>query len=192
MYPDLNVVTLEDTKALTPKVYTYGDDDYRYMWSRLSLNERLVLTAISGLLYGDPLGRIEAATIEGWLVETDYPMDITSINAALRSLEYREIVQATADGLRLTAEMLQTWLLENARLSERAAPIHTPDADVATPAYAGGRVETARRPRLFSLLAVAAIIGIIIAAIILVVLSNTPAGETFVDPQPTVTLAVGE
>jgi hypothetical protein len=192
MYPDLNVVTLEDTKALTPKVYTYGDDDYRYMWSRLSLNERLVLTAISGLLYGDPLGRIEAATIEGWLVETDYPMDITSINAALRSLEYREIVQATADGLRLTAEMLQTWLLENARLSERAAPIHTPDADVATPAYAGGRVETARRPRLFSLLAVAAIIGIILAAIILVVLSNTPAGETFVDPQPTVTLAVGE
>lgn len=191
LYPDLNVVTLEDIKALTPKVYSYGEDDYRHLWGRLSLNERLVLTASSGLLYDDPLGHIDAAAIEGWLVETDYPMDITSINAALRSLEYREVVQATAEGLTLTAEMLQTWLLENARLGERAAPVQTAAA-VSAPPTKGDKPEPSRRPRLLSLIAVAAIIGIILAAIALVVLSNTPAGEVADNPQPTVTLADGQ
>ena len=191
LYPDLNVVTLEDIKELTPKVYNYGEDDYRYLWSRLSLNERLVLTAISGLLYDDPLRRIEAAAIEGWLVETDYPMDITSINAALRSLEYREIVQATAEGLTLTAEMLQTWLLENARLGERAAPVEAAPMPSAA-SYTSGKSEAPRRSRPIPLVAVAAIIGVILIVIVLVALSNTPSGETTVDPQPTVTLAEGQ
>jgi hypothetical protein len=42
------------------------------------------------------------------------------------------------------------------------------------------------------LLAVAAIIGILVAAIILVVISSTPSGDTVLNPQPTVTLADGE
>jgi hypothetical protein len=192
LYPDLNVVTLEDIKELTPKVYSYGEDDFRHLWGRLSLNERLVLTAISGLLYGDPLRRMDAAAIESWLVDTDYPMDITSINAALRSLEYREVVQATAEGLSLTAEMLQAWLLENARLGERAAPVQA--APIAsTASYTSARKsEAPRRSSPVPLVAVAAIIGVILIVIVLVVLSNSPVGETPVDPQPTFTLADGQ
>jgi hypothetical protein len=192
VYPDLNVVTLEDVKALTIKVYAYGEDDYRYLWSRLTLNERLVLTSMSGLLYNDPLGRIDTSALESWLVETDYPMDVTSINAALRSLEYREIVLASGDGLTLNAGMLQTWLLDNARLNDRATPLKAPSGGVvAPPATWSDDDVPRRRPRLLSLLAIAAIIGIILAAIILVILSNTPVGNIILNPQPTVTLAGG-
>lgn len=195
VYPDLNVVTLDDVKSLTPKVYAYGEDDYRHLWSRLSLNERLVLTAISGLLYNDHLRRIDAGAIEGWLVETDYPMDVTSINASLRSLEYREVVMPTAAGLTLSAGMLQTWLLENARLNERANSLQAANAGVMAPPATWSHEDDEplrRRPRLLSLLAIAAIIGVILAAVILVILSNTPIGETILNPQPTVTLLFGE
>lgn len=190
LYPDLNVVTLDDIKELTPKVYSYGEDDFRHLWSRLSLNERLVLTAMSGLLYDDPLRHIDAAAIESWLVETDYPMDITSINAALRSLEYREIVQATPEGLALTAEMLQAWLLENARLGERATS--APAASSTASSTTARKPEAPRRSSSLPLVAVAAIIGIVLIVIVLVVLSNSPTGETAVNPQPTVTLAEGQ
>lgn len=193
LYPELNVVTLDDVKSLTPKIYAYGEDDYRYLWSRLTLNERLVLTAISGLLYADPIGRLDSSAIEDWLVETDYPMDVTSINAALRSLEYREIVRTTAAGLTLSASMLQTWLLENARLNDRAAPLKTPNAGVIAPPATWNEDDEPprRRPALLTLLAVAVIIGIILAAIILVILSNTPVGDVILNPQPTVTLSFG-
>ncbi len=125
--PELNVFTLEDVKAVTPAVYLYNEADYRDRWERLSANERTVLTAISGRLYDDPLGRIDAAAIQAWLVDTDFPIDITTINATLRSLEYREILQPTPNGITLSADLMQTWLLENARLgvtlSRAPAPI---------------------------------------------------------------------
>ena len=125
--PELNVFTLEDVKAVTPAVYLYNEADYRDRWERLTANERTVLTAISGRLYDDPLGRIDAAAIQAWLVDTDFPIDITAINATLRSLEYREILQPTPDGIALSADLMQSWLLENARLgvnlSRAPAPI---------------------------------------------------------------------
>lgn len=193
LQPEINVVTTADIQAMTPKIYSYAEDDYRYLWSRLTLNERLVLTAISGLVYNDPLGRVDPASIEAWLVETDYPMDVTSINAALRSLEYREVVQPAPDGLRLSADMLQTWLLENARLNERAAPLQAPNTGVSAPppTWNDDAPPSRRRPRLLTLLAAAVIIGIILAAIVLVVISNTPIGENLLNPPPTVTLVDG-
>ncbi len=125
--PELNVFTLEDVKAVTPSVYLYNEADYRDRWERLTDNERTVLTAISRRLYDDPLGRIDAATLQAWLVDTDFPLDLTAINATLRSLEYGEILQPTPTGIALTADLMQSWLLENARLgvtlSRAPAPI---------------------------------------------------------------------
>ncbi len=117
--PELNVFTLEDVKAVTPSIYLYNEADYHDLWERLTSNEQLVMTAISGLLYDDPIGRIDAAALQGWLVDTDYPLDITAINATLRSLEYHEILQPTPNGISLSADLMQTWLLENARLGAR-------------------------------------------------------------------------
>ena len=90
--------TLEDVKALTSTIYLYNEADYRVLWDHLGANERLVLTAMSDLLYNDPLGRMDAQAIQSWLVETDFPLDMTAINATLRSLEYREILTRRLTG----------------------------------------------------------------------------------------------
>ena len=87
--PELNVFTLEDVKAITSSVYLYNEADYRDRWERLTANERTVLTAISGRLYDDPLGahrRGSAANVAG---RYRFSLDLTAINATLRSLEYR-------------------------------------------------------------------------------------------------------
>jgi len=118
--PDRKMLTLDDVKQVTPMVYAYSEADLRAAWVETSRNERLVLTAISSLLYADPLAEITPERIESWLVETDYPLDGTAINAAIRGLEYREIIEHISTGVRLTAGLIQRWLLENARLTEGA------------------------------------------------------------------------
>ena len=131
--PELNVFTLEDVKAVTPSVYLYNEPDYRDRWERLTANERIVLTAISRRIYDDPLGRIDAAAVQGWLVDTDYPLDLTAINATLRSLEYEGILQPTPDGIALSADLMQTWLLENARLGSTPPRLLAPPSEPPRP-----------------------------------------------------------
>ncbi|MCZ2099234.1 MAG: hypothetical protein LC121_23845, partial [Anaerolineae bacterium] len=121
-YPELNVFTLDDLKTVTSALYLYNEADYRGLWERLNANERIVLTAISDLHYNDPLGKLDATAIQGWLVETDFPLDITAINATLRSLEYRDVLAPTPGGIALSASLMQSWLLDNARLGRRMPP----------------------------------------------------------------------
>jgi len=121
--PDHTTITREDVKAVTAQVAADNEPEFRQTWQETTRNERLVLTAITSLLYDDPLKTIDAAAIEGWLVETDYPLDMTAINAALRSLEYREVIGGTQSAVTITAGMMQMWLLENARLSDQPAEV---------------------------------------------------------------------
>ncbi len=101
------------------EVYLSSDEDLRAMWLKLSRDERLVLTAIASLIYQNPLEAVTAAGIEAWLVETDYLLDIVAINAALRGLDYQDIVsQQQHDGIKLTMGLMQQWLLEQARLDD--------------------------------------------------------------------------
>jgi hypothetical protein len=118
--PNRDTFTLDDVKQVTPTIYAQGEADLRAAWAESSRNERLVLTAISSLIYTDPLAAITPERIESWLIETDYPLDATAINAAIRGLEYREMIEHTLAGVRLTAGLTQRWLLENARLTEAA------------------------------------------------------------------------
>lgn len=124
--PSRTEITPEDVKLITPAVYEWAQDLFRAYWIALSLNERLILTAMSSLLYADPLRKIDTHTLETWLIETDYPLDSTTINAALRSLDYREIVHTTPEGIQLNVGLMQRWLLENARLTTPRAG-HLPD-----------------------------------------------------------------
>jgi hypothetical protein len=179
-YTDLNVITLDDVKGLTPRVYAQSAPELREIWQRLTLNERLALTAISGLLYGDPLRSIDTAAIEAWLIETDYPMDATTINAALRGLEYREIVALTPSGLMLSTGLMQTWLLENARLDNR------PSAAASAVRIQKPRPANLPRPRLIYAAGIG--LALLILALILISLSSTPRPPTNGDSQPTVTL----
>lgn len=187
-YPELNVFTFEDVKALTPTIYLYNEPDYRALWERLGVNERLVLTAISDLAYNDPLGRIDANAIQNWLVETDFPLDTTAINATLRSLDYRDILHPTPGGITLSATILQSWLLENARLGRRTAPVIPAAESLTPPEPRPPGLAGLATPRVLRTLAIIFVL-LLIANVLAYAWVNGGTQSTAPNAEPTVTLA---
>lgn len=111
-------------ETLRQTVYQQSDEPFRDLWQLLTRDERLVLTAITSLIYADPIKPVNAKRIESWLVETDYLLDIIAINAALRGLDYRHVVSYQEDGgIKLTVGLMQKWLLEQARLDAPATRV---------------------------------------------------------------------
>lgn len=177
--PEINVMTADDVRAVTPAVAKRADEVFDEIWHGLKTNERLVLSAVSQLLYRDPLRAAELNTIEAWLVETEYPLDRIAIAAAIRSLEYDELVTTGTNGITLGSGLLQTWLLENAAVMP---PDNPPAADDALPP-----VNRVRRLQLL----IAALVLVIVLVLVLIALSNTPRPEVPRILQPTVTLLGG-
>jgi hypothetical protein len=167
-----NADLFADVKGIIQQVYAESEAGFRETWQQATRDERLVLTAIVSLLYDDPLSKIDTTRIESWLVETDYPLDATAINAALRSLEYNEIVSSTSNGLAITAGLMQTWLLEHARLTD--SPLHT----------------AKQQPdwRWAVVVAILVVIGLLVA----ISFASGGSPEASGTPLPTVTLAGGE
>jgi hypothetical protein len=169
----------ETVRRGVPQVYAASQDVLRQLWDDLDANERIVLRALAAMHYADPLRSIDSEQIELWLVDTDTPLDLTSINAALRSLEYRELIsrggaaeRKRQGGILLTMDLLQRWLLDTTQQGN--------EADTADAAAGGiGR-------RGWLLLCAAALMIILL----LLLLSQAPATtNTATTPQPTVTLA---
>lgn len=193
-------MTAADVKAMIPTVYTYSERDYRDLWRALGAEERLALTAISALIYNDPVGRIDASLIETWLIDTDYPLDLIAINSALRGLEYREAVQITPQGIKLTAELLQMWLLEHARVGERrasAAPQPSKRKDKFSQrvnATTKATRSTNETPKIryqsgtVRFILLFALVLLVSTAILFFSLASAPRESTDDNPQPTVTL----
>ncbi len=184
--PEINVVTLDDVKTLTRSMYQYAEPDLKYDWLRLSPNEKRVLAAIGQRHYADPLKKVDAEAIEAWLAESDYLMDRTAINAALRGLEYAELAQNSRSGTIITSGLMQAWLLENAgRMSFSGGttiPAHVTNLIAGdTPAPKRG---VPARLAVMSVLA-AAVLGILAGVL---VFGTPPPGQTGL-PNPTVTLA---
>ncbi|MBL8134190.1 MAG: ATP-binding protein [Anaerolineae bacterium] len=122
--PELGTIRAQDVRAVQPTLYLRSEDEHRAVWEHLTANEQIVLGALAGLHYDDPLRKATAETIQRWLVETDMPMDVTTIQAALRGLTYRHLLVSTPEGVSVRAGLFMTWLLENAggRTRSRAAP----------------------------------------------------------------------
>jgi hypothetical protein len=116
------VLTAEDVKNVTSTVQGQSDADFQKMWDETASNERLILTAITRLTYDDPLTPVTVSTLSNWLVESDYPLDLTAINAAIRGLEYDERIENTKGSIRLKSALLQTWLLQHAELQSATKP----------------------------------------------------------------------
>lgn len=166
-----NMITPDEVKAITPAVYAESESEFKHRWEKLSANERLVLRAIISLLYADPLAPITARDIEAWQVETEFPLDSTTIHAALRSLEYGEIISGTP--VQITVGMMQTWLLDNVRQSQPARRV--PSA-------------AAPPPRRIWRLIGGALIVLALAVLVILSIAQTPQGAAQLTPQPTVTL----
>jgi hypothetical protein len=176
--PEINVMTGDDARMVTATVAKRADDVFDEIWHGLTHNERLVLSAIAQLGYRDPLRAADVGTIEAWLVETEYPLDRIAVAAAVRSLEYEELVTTTPAGISLGSGLLQTWLLENAALPapQAAEPVpETPQPD---------------RVRRLQILIVALAL-VVITVLALIALSNAPREDAPRILQPTVTLLDG-
>jgi len=165
------ILTLEDVKTVTSNVQKQSESDFQKMWDETGRNERLVLTAMTRLMVADPLTPVTITAISEWLIESDYPLDLTTINAAIRGLEYDELIDNTKAGIRLRSSLMQLWLLQHAELQ----------------AVTTNAVTIPSRRR--SLIAAAIVLVLIILALIFVVnqqpSANPSLGST---PQPTLTL----
>lgn len=172
--PDRDTLTPDDVRALLPALVAGADAYFHSLWRAASYSEKLALTALSGLLYDDPLRPADARALEAWLVETDYPLEPTAIHAALRALEYREIVTA-APSLALRSGLLRAWLLDNARLDGAAAPAGVPS-----------RAPGQRRRAVIALV----VVIVAVAALAALALGGAPQPPTGGGtPIPTVTLS---
>ncbi len=170
--PSTGSMTPEIIRTLTPAVYQASQAELEAFWAASSDNEQLMLLGLSRLHFEDPLRKLDAAALEEWLINSEFPLDQTTINAALRSLEYRELVTQRAGGIALSSDLFQTWLLNHSQQELNRAG------------------QTASRPRV--LVALLAVALVILALVILVSLSNSPQASGGGSAQATVTLATGE
>ena len=169
-------ITKSEIDKIVPEVYKKADETYRGIWQNtLSQNERLVLTAISGLLYDDPLINLTTQGIESWLLETDFPMDNTTINAGIRALEYQNLViGSTSDGIRIRSQLFQRWLIEHARMDK-------PETYHSKPISKGDDLQFGRN-------GIILIVAVIVVVILLVAIIQQSDISSSIPLQPTVTL----
>lgn len=181
-HPDQHIITPQIIKSITTVVYTHSERELANMWAESMENEQLILTAVSDLHYDDPLAHISADQVSAWLVQGDYPMDITTVHATLRSLEYRELLTHRGDNIELAGHLLQMWLLDNARRSPLRA-VRAPrraDPDDASPS----------RPRLRRPVLIAGVAVVLVIIILIIGLGNSPQpASNGNNIAPTVTLA---
>ncbi|MBZ0302403.1 MAG: ATP-binding protein [Anaerolineae bacterium] len=172
-HPDAMTTTPELVRTLLPGVYHASTEELASLWTDSTDTEQLVMLAVCRLRYEDPLKTITPEAISDWLVDGEYPLDHVTVNAALRSLEYREVISHRMGGIELTCGLMQTWLLESTR---HAVP-------------SGKR----SGPRLRPAVLIAAVAAVVVIALLLINLSHTPqsAATTTARPAPTVTLANG-
>jgi hypothetical protein len=117
-------LSVKQIEEMTPQVYSRCQEVFQQWWRSLTTAERQVLAAISTAQYIDPFKAVTAAEIESWLVQTEIPMDMTAIQAALRGLEYRELIvyeTGAARGVRLKSDLFRRWLREHADFDSPAA-----------------------------------------------------------------------
>ncbi len=109
-------ITAEDVKTISAVVQKQSDSDFQKVWAETGRNGQLLLTAITRLMLLDPLTPVTTSAIANWLIESDFPLDTTTINSALRGLEYDELIENGKAGIRLKSSLMQNWLLQYAEL----------------------------------------------------------------------------
>jgi hypothetical protein len=164
-------VSAESLKAAASAVYSPSSDFFRSEWDTLTANEQIVLTAISRILYDDPLARINADRLTEWLHDTDDPLDQTAVNAALRGLDYAEIIEHGSTGFVPRSSLMQRWLMENARLA---------------PHKASSPPSSEQSRALWALVAVGVLLLLVVAVLML---NGLPAPVLDTTISPTVTLS---
>ena len=169
------VTTPQDIRKLIPQVYADCTNQLEQAWNILTSGEKLVLAAISNLHFKDPIAKIDTEAIEGWLIQTDYPLDTTTINAAIRGLEYHELVLGSTSEIKLSSGLMQKWVMENASFAPEPTVSSDPIAD-----------ESASNQ---TWIIVSAVVVLILALILVFTMNASSPDVDSESPLPTVTLA---
>lgn len=110
-------ITIADIQKIRLKIQEEHHDDILAIWRSLSQNERLVLTALGDLYRQNPIRELTPKVIEAWLIDTDYPMDMMTINATIRSLDYREMITGRDGKVEFTGTLMRDWVIQHASIS---------------------------------------------------------------------------
>ncbi|MBL8154740.1 MAG: hypothetical protein JNM70_11200 [Anaerolineae bacterium] len=166
-HPGSRSWTAEDVKAVSQPIYAASSSVFRQIWDERSATEQQILTAMTRLVYDAPLTPVDAPAIARWLAENAEPLDLTTVHAALRALEYEDVLETTPGGIRAASGLMQSWLLEHARL---------------------GRPTELSPQRRWTLAAVAVLVGLALLLIVLASQSGTSSGPAPGTIPPTLTL----
>jgi hypothetical protein len=177
----IHVVSQEDIKQVSAEVFRQVESGLRATWDGLNGQEQIVLRAISQLLYADPLRAVHVDAVAAWLADSESPLDLTTVGSALRSLEYREIVTLSPQGIALTSELMQRFLLENAYNVPLSAPPRRPSG-LASPTL----LRRNRGLRVAFLIVL--IVTLLVGVLLLNALSSLPRDPELIPVAPTVTL----
>lgn len=163
-------ITLNQARPHLANAHRENDAYLRQSWAALSGDQQLTLTAIAALSYADPLAAIGPQDVVNWLIETEQPLDLTEVNAAVRALGYVEILEQRADAsLAIHGELRRQWVLEHARIS-------TPEA------------RAQRRLRPAALLIIGATLLLLLALLAVALGSEAPSdGDQAAIPTVTIT-----
>ncbi len=164
------VTTPQDIRKLIPQVYVDCIYQLEQAWNILTSEEKLVLAAISNLRFKDPLATIDTGAIESWLIQTDYPLDATTVNAAIRGLEYHDLVLGSTSEVKLSSSLMQKWVMENASFTLEPINVTAPPTDNQT------------------WIIVSAVIVLILALILVFTMNASLSDNESDTPPPTVTL----
>ncbi len=165
-------VTLSDVNAVIRQATDEADPVLRLTWEHSTPNERRALSALTALTTANRGMPIRTEDVRLWLLrEGDEPLDETALAAALRRLEYREVLRSTANGMyTFTTGLQHQWLVLNG------------DAQPISAAAAAPRPSVRRLAiPIILLLGVAVLVALLLGR-----LATTPVGNT--QASPTVTL----
>jgi hypothetical protein len=174
-------MTADDIKRVGEQVFQQVEGDLGRAWDALSAQEQQTLRAISHLIYQDPLRPLETAALGDWLADSDEPLDLTAMNATLRSLEYREWLRLAPNGVTLASDLTLRWLME--RTFATTPPARRTQTTKAISPRLARRNRGLRLALLFVLLAM-----FVVGLLLLSALSNLPRDTFLIPEEPTVTL----
>ncbi|PJF45189.1 MAG: hypothetical protein CUN55_00025 [Phototrophicales bacterium] len=116
----VNLITSHDLQAIYPAVLEMAKDTISPIWEILRPNERLVLTA-----FLDMRAPLTLDDLRNWLESAGYPLEKVQIAAALRGLEYMNVIQVDQDGrFDFCAQIEADWLYQQ-NLGELSPPLRT-------------------------------------------------------------------
>lgn len=112
----------EGAAAARSQVYAALNAELAATWARCTPAEQRVLMAVAALRYADPQRTLHAAQVETWLAEGEFALDLTTINAAVRGLEYTDLLMPTPRGLTIRAGLVASWVLQQTPQTASAVP----------------------------------------------------------------------